>query len=1146
MQFIENYDILFFQETKTDIYDHLCLPKGYSYKAKHRKTCHKKSGGIIIIYKNYLSKFLEFPETESDYVQWVKIDKSLLQSDHNFIFGCIYVPPENTKYSSPEAFNEIESEMIDMVKEGDYIGFLGDYNAKTGTLLDYVETDKSLLDLFDLDEDVDLIKFMYDYENLTKAGIPLDRKNSCTGRPNAYGHRLLDFCRKNNIYIVNGRVGKDNMKGECTSGDISLIDYFLASSNLFPYIIDFEVKDFSPLFSDVHKRLHISLGMLKRDRTITESETPDDSIPTTRPRAWSEDKTENYIECFLSDSRFENINRFVDLLDEKHNNGEVITDDCVNKIVDDIGELFNDTAKSVFGIRKSPTNRDGPNSDNSQQTPWFNTACKDKREIFHTARKKYNVCKSDLNKARMNLASREYKKELNKAYDQFQNQMTGEIRSVSKSNPKKFWDILRRCTNSKKSDIDVPLKDLYEYFKEINRGDDTQLDFNPDEQNDINSEISDRILNGKITAAEIERVVRKLHSNKASGLDFITNEYLKHTLIIMLPVYTKLFNIIFETGIVPESWTTGNIHPIYKNKGNSMDPKNYRPISLVSCFSKVFTTIINNRLTSFSDEINLISEVQCGFRKSHSTVDNMFILNSFIDLYLHKKNKLFCTFIDFSKAFDKVNRSGLWSKMIKSNIQGKCFNIIKNMYQNIKSCVTKGGINSDFFACELGVRQGENLSPFLFAIFMNDLESYFENHYADSLHIVDDLFFEHLNIFMKVFLLLYADDTLLFSETLDGMQNTLNIFDDYCKLWKLEVNTEKTKVVVFSKRKFRPDVKLKLNGKELDYTDTYSYLGILFQYNGSFNAAKKKLVEQSQKALYAVYYKIRNLRLPIDLQLKIFDSLVSPILLYGSEVLGIGKNDNIEKVHLQFMKKILGVRITTPNFLVYGELGRYPLYINIKIRMLCFWSRLLVTNKLSSKIYKLLYSLYIDGQYQSAFVKNIANIFDDTGLSFIFNSQMPVNPIWIKNYVKQIFIDQFIQKWRSDIANSSRGHFYSLFKQDFCLEPYLLRLQYNYRCYITKFRLSNFKIPIETGRWLNIAKEDRKCPKCLNNDIGDEFHYLFICTNPEISNLRIKYIPDYYIKYSSVEKMAGIFALCHVDLLKNVSFFLKSLSKLFV
>jgi hypothetical protein len=126
-------------------------------------------------------------------------------------------------------------------------------------------------------------------------------------------------------------------------------------------------------------------------------------------------------------------------------------------------------------------------------------------------------------------------------------------------------------------------------------------------------------------------------------------------------------------------------------------------------------------------------------------------------------------------------------------------------------------------------------------------------------------------------------------------------------------------------------------------------LGVLFQYTGSVKIAKNKLVEQSQKALYAVYYKIRNLRLPIDLQLTIFASLVTPILLYGWEILGIGKNDNIEKVHLQFFKRILNVRATTPNCLVYGELGRYPLDISIKIRILCFWNRLISTEKVIIK-----------------------------------------------------------------------------------------------------------------------------------------------------------------------------------------------------
>jgi predicted DNA repair protein MutK len=124
---------------------------------------------------------------------------------------------------------------------------------------------------------------------------------------------------------------------------------------------------------------------------------------------------------------------------------------------------------------------------------------------------------------------------------------------------------------------------------------------------------------------------------------------------------------------------------------------------------------------------------------------------------------------------------------------------------------------------------------------------------------------------------------------------------------------------------------------------------VLFNYNSNITNAKKRLIVKSQIALYSVSYKIRNIKIPIDLQLKIFDTLVAPILLYGSEVLGFENNDNIEKVHLQFLKKNLGVRITTLNFLVYSELGRYPLIVNIKCRMLCFWSKLVSSSPIKLK-----------------------------------------------------------------------------------------------------------------------------------------------------------------------------------------------------
>jgi hypothetical protein len=89
------------------------------------------------------------------------------------------------------------------------------------------------------------------------------------------------------------------------------------------------------------------------------------------------------------------------------------------------------------------------------------------------------------------------------------------------------------------------------------------------------------------------------------------------------------------------------------------------------------------------------------------------------------------------------------------------------------------------------------------------------------------------------------------------------------------------------------------------------------------------------------------------------------------------------------------------------------------------------------------------------------------------------------------------------------------------------------------------KLPIETGRWYNISKDHRKCTKCSEHLIGDEFQYLFICSHPEIVNFRVRYIPNYYLINSNAENMAGMLSLCHIELLSNVSRFLKCLNILF-
>ena len=140
-----------------------------------------------------------------------------------------------------------------------------------------------------------------------------------------------------------------------------------------------------------------------------------------------------------------------------------------------------------------------------------------------------------------------------------------------------------------------------------------------------------------------------------------------------------------------------------------------------------------------------------------STVDNVFVLNSLISHALNSGKKLYCSFIDFSKAFDYV---------------------VKAIYHNIRSRVKYNNCPSDSFSCQLGVRQGECLSPFLFAIYVNDIENDFISKGANGIDI--DV--------LKIFLLLYADDIIIFAESADDLQNGLDILYDYCQYWQIKGN----------------------------------------------------------------------------------------------------------------------------------------------------------------------------------------------------------------------------------------------------------------------------------------------------------------------------------------------------------------------
>jgi hypothetical protein len=180
-------------------------------------------------------------------------------------------------------------------------------------------------------------------------------------------------------------------------------------------------------------------------------------------------------------------------------------------------------------------------------------------------------------------------------------------------------------------------------------------------------------LNAVITEKDVLEAIKCLKNNKACSTDMIINEFLKHSRNKLLPVFVKLFNIIFDSGIIPDCWSEGIIVPIYKNKGDPCSPDNYRGITILSCFGKLFTTVLNNRLNCYLENYNALCEEQAGFRKHYSTTDHIFNLKCLIDLYARCIKPLYCAFIDYPKAFDSVDRLALWHSMLQNCVDGKMF-----------------------------------------------------------------------------------------------------------------------------------------------------------------------------------------------------------------------------------------------------------------------------------------------------------------------------------------------------------------------------------------------------------------------------------------------------------------------------------------
>ena len=291
------------------------------------------------------------------------------------------------------------------------------------------------------------------------------------------------------------------------------------------------------------------------------------------------------------------------------------------------------------------------------------------------------------------------------------------------------------------------------------------------------------------------------------------------------------------------------------------------------------------------------------------------------------------------------------------------------------------------------------------------------------------------------------------------------------------------------------------------------------------------------KALNCLLYNTKKYCLKPKVLCQLFDALVGSILSFSSEVCGFGKCKEIERIHLKFYKTLLKVKSSTCNMGVYGELGRYPLYISRYARNIKFWCGINETdNILINTLYD---SLPKDCRMgKKNWASNVKTLLDNFGFSYVWDNPFTVNLKSFHLIFRERVIDVFKQEWFNKISLSGSLTLYKNFKQSFGIENYLDVLPSKLRIHISKLRLSAHQLRIETGRYARnrLERALRLCTICDKSDIEDENHFVLVC--PVYDSIRKKYIRPLYSKRPNVFKFITLMQTNQLNILRNLGKYL--------
>ena len=367
---------------------------------------------------------------------------------------------------------------------------------------------------------------------------------------------------------------------------------------------------------------------------------------------------------------------------------------------------------------------------------------------------------------------------------------------------------------------------------------------------------------------EIRKAIMTLRNGKAAGPDEIPAEALKTDVESAVSILHSLFTKIWEKEEVPAQWREGLVIKLPK-KGDLRDCGNYRGIMLLSVPGKVLNRVLLERMKEAVDP--KLRDQQAGFRRNRSCADQIASLRIIVEQSLEWNSPLYINFIDYEKAFDSVDREALWKLLKHYGVPDKIISLIRCTYQDMSCRVAHAGQTSDSFEVKTGVRQGCLLSPFLFLLvidwIMKTTTTGRNNGIQWTLWTqLDDIDF--------------ADDLALLSHNHNQMQDKTTRLETTSGSTGLKISRKKTELMKINTTVSTP---VTVGGEPIREVDSFVYLGSIVDKQGGTDRDVTARIGKARGAFVILKNIWTSKQISMRTKLRIFNSNVKSVLLYGCE-----------------------------------------------------------------------------------------------------------------------------------------------------------------------------------------------------------------------------------------------------------------------